>query len=42
LQISGQRVEYPWKQHRGVLAFHHRHAVTKLPGAFLNYNIKVI
>jgi hypothetical protein len=37
---AAQRVEYIWKQHRGVLRF--ITLVTKLPGAFLNYDIKVI
>jgi hypothetical protein len=42
LQISGQRVEYTWKQHRDVLRFTTVTPVTKLPSAFLNYDIKVI
>jgi hypothetical protein len=39
LQISGQRVEYTWKQHRGVLRFTAATPVTKPPSAFLNYDI---
>jgi hypothetical protein len=42
LQISGQRVEYPWNQHVAYWRFTNVTPVTKLPGAFLNYNIKVI
>jgi hypothetical protein len=37
-----RRVEYTWKQHRGVLCFTTVTPVTKLAGAFLNYDIKVI
>jgi len=39
-QISGQRVEYTWKQHCGAPRFTAVTPVTKVPGAFLDYDIR--
>ena len=40
LQISNQRVEYTWKQHGGALRFTAVTPVTKVSGAFLDYDIR--